>query len=251
VTTIATMNTATLSVRNAASHKAAASAIAHTDDLTPLFTGGRACVWGLDVARFGDDRCALVKRRGNHVIETAKVWRHRDLMESCGIVSREYFETPDSQKPSTINGDVIGIGAGVIDRLREIGLPVFGVNVGEASTQPDRYMRLRDELWWLARQWFTARDCKIPNDPALISDLVGPTYKPLSSGKLQIEPKDEMKKRGLKSPDVADAFCLTFAGGEFAADHRRHTEALDEPYDPLDVGREHRHYGRGQQTEAL
>jgi hypothetical protein len=214
-------------------------------------TGNRACVWGLDVARFGDDRCALVKRRGNHVIEPAKVWRHRDLMESCGIVSREYFETPDSTKPSVINGDVIGIGAGVIDRLRELGLPVFGVNVGETSSQPDRYMRLRDELWWNAREWFMARDCRIPNDPALISDLVGPTYKPLSSGKLQIEPKDEMKKRGLKSPDVADAFCLTFAGGEFAADYRRHTEALDEPYDMLDASREHRHYARGQQTEAL
>ena len=214
-------------------------------------TGGRSVVWGLDIARFGDDRCALVKRRGNHVIEAPKVWRHRDLMETCGIVSREYFETYDSMKPSFINGDVIGIGAGVIDRLRELGLPVFGVNVGEASSEPDRYMRLRDELWWKARDWFLARDCKIPNDPALISDLVGPTYKPLSSGKLQIEPKDEMKKRGLKSPDVADAFCLTFAGGEFAADYRRHTSALDDDRDGLDDAREHRHYERGLQTEAL
>ena len=214
-------------------------------------TEGRAVVWGLDVARFGDDRCALVKRRGNHVIEKAKVWRHRDLMETCGIVSRDFFETADGAKPFAINGDVIGIGAGVIDRLREIGLPVFGVNVGETSSEPDRYMRLRDELWWKAREWFMARDCKIPNDPALISDLVGPTYKPLSSGKLQIEPKDEMKKRGLMSPDVADAFCLTFAGGEFAADYRRHHVALDEGYDPLDASREHRHYVGGQQTEAL
>lgn len=214
-------------------------------------TEGRAMVWGLDVARFGDDRCALVKRRGNHVVETAKVWRHRDLMESCGIVSREYFETPDGAKPTAINGDVIGVGAGVIDRLREIGLPVFGVNVGETSSQPERFMRLRDELWWKARDWFLARDCKIPNDAALISDLVGPTYKPLSSGKIQVEPKDEMKKRGLMSPDVADAFCLTFAGGEFAADYRRHTKALDEEIDPLDASRERRRYEGGLQTEAL
>ena len=112
-------------------------------------------------------------------------------------------------------------------------------------------MRLRDELWMKAREWFMARDCKIPNDPALISDLVGPTYKLLSTGKLQVEPKDDMKKRGIMSPDVADAFCLTFAGGEFAADYRRHTKALDEDYDPLDDSREHRHYAGGQQTEAL
>jgi len=214
-------------------------------------TSGRAVVWGLDIARFGDDRCALVKRRGNHVIERSKVWRHRDLMETCGIVSRDYFETPEGIKPSSINGDVIGIGAGVIDRLREIGLPVFGINVGETSSEPERYMRLRDELWMKAREWFMARDCKIPNDPALISDLVGPSYKLLSTGKLQVEPKDEMKKRGIMSPDVADAFCLTFAGGEFAADYRRHTKALDEDFDPLDDSREHRHYAGGQQQEAL
>jgi len=169
----------------------------------------------------------------------------------CGIVSRDYFETPDSTKPVAINGDVIGVGAGVVDRLREIGLPIFGVNVGETSSEPDRYMRLRDELWWKAREWFMARDCKIPNDQALISDLVGPTYKPLSSGKLQIESKDDMKKRGIKSPDVADAFCLTFAGGEFAADYRRHHTALDAPEDMLDEAREHRHYAHGQQTDAL
>lgn len=212
-------------------------------------TGRRSIVWGLDVARFGDDRCALVKRQGNTVVEPSRTWKHRDLMETCGIVMREWLETPDGKKPTAINGDVIGIGAGVIDRLRELGLPIYGVNVGEVSSQPDRFMRQRDELWWAAREWFMARDCKIPNDAGLISDLVGPTYKPLSTGKLQIESKEDMKKRGLKSPDVADAFCLTFAGGEYAADYRRHAEALD--HDTLDPVSGHRYYAGGQQIEAL
>ena len=211
-------------------------------------TEGRAMVWGLDVARFGDDRCALVKRRGNTVIEVPRTWRHRDLMETCGIVMREFLETPDYHRPTAINCDVIGIGAGVVDRLREQGMPVFGVNVGEVSSVPDRYMRLRDELWWKAREWFMARDCKIPRDDALMSDLVGPTYKPLSTGKLQIESKDDMKKRGLKSPDVADAFCLTFAGGEYAADYKRHAEAIDR--DSLDAESQRRYAG-GEQIEAL
>ena len=211
-------------------------------------TEGRAMVWGLDVARFGDDRCALVKRRGNTVTEVPRTWRHRDLMETCGIVMREFLETPDYHRPTAINCDVIGIGAGVVDRLREQGMPVFGVNVGEVSSVPDRYMRLRDELWWKAREWFMARDCKIPRDDALMSDLVGPTYKPLSTGKLQIESKDDMKKRGLKSPDVADAFCLTFAGGEYAADYKRHAEAIDR--DSLDAESQRRYAG-GEQIEAL
>lgn len=214
-------------------------------------TGGRAMVWGLDIARFGDDRCALVKRRGNVMPEPAKVWRHTDLMHTCGIVSREYFETPDDKKPAAINGDVIGVGAGVIDRLREIGLPVFGINVGETPTEPDRFNRMRDELWWNVRDWFIARDCKIPNDPHLVSDLVGPSYKLLSSGKVQIESKEDMKKRGQRSPDVADAFCLTFAGGEFAADYRRMSHAIDADYDPLDQVRIDRHYGERLQAHAI
>ena len=205
-------------------------------------TEGRAMVWGLDIARFGDDRCALIKRRGNTVTQPPRTWRHRDLMETSGIVAREYLETPDKEKPVAINADVIGIGAGVVDRLREIGLPIFGVNVGEISSEPDRFMRMRDELWWRARDWFYTRACRLPESDELVADLVGPTYKLLSSGKVVIETKEEMKKRGLKSPDLADAFCLTFAGGEFAADYRRHTHALDGGHDPLQAYAPDRHY---------
>jgi hypothetical protein len=73
-------------------------------------------------------------------------------------------------------------------------------------------MRLRDELWFKAREWFEARTATL-NDDALIGELVSVKYKITSSGKLQVESKDEMKKRGNRSPDLADAFCLTFAAG--------------------------------------
>ncbi len=206
----------------------------------------RAVVWGVDVARYGDDRCALVKRKGNWITERPRTWRQKDLMETVGMVAREYFETAEGSRPLAINVDVIGLGAGVVDRLRELGLPVFGINVGETSMNPERFMRQRDELWWAARDYFHRRDVRIPDDPALVSDLCVPTYKLLSSGKIQVESKDDMKKRGVKSPDIADAFCLTFAGGEFAATHQTHAiEDVPRPY-----GSE-RYYENGLQTTAI
>jgi hypothetical protein len=74
----------------------------------------------------------------------------------------------------------------------------------------DRYGRLRDELWFLAKEWFESRDCTIPSQEELIDDLSKPRFKFTSNGKLKVESKDEMKRRGLNSPDLADSFCLTF-----------------------------------------
>lgn len=193
-------------------------------------------VWGLDVARFGDDTTALCKRRGNVVIELTKEWRKLDLMQTCGIVAKEYRETPDGWAPAAINVDVIGIGAGVVDRLRELGLPVRGVNVGESpAIQGERFMRLRDELWWQTREWFEGRAVTMPRDDGLISELVAPKYKLESSGKIKIESKDDMKKRGVKSPNRADALCLTFAGGEIRANHANRSVVAMSNYDPFNV----------------
>ena len=168
--------------------------------------------WGLDVARFGSDRSALAKRQGNVLIEPIKTWQNKDLMELAGIVLAEHDAVPYSMRPQAIYIDAIGLGAGLADRLRELDLPAVAVSVSETASLKDRFNRLRDELFWSAREWFEARDCKIPGDDTLISELTGIRYKYLSSGKLKIESKDEMKKRGQRSPDVADAFVLTFAG---------------------------------------
>jgi hypothetical protein len=194
-----------------------------------------AMVWGLDVARFGDDSTALAKRRGNVLVEPVKERRKLDLMQSAGWIAREWEQTPIDKRPAAINVDVIGLGAGVVDRLREMGLPVRGVNVGEAaSVDEKRFMRLRDELWFRVRDWFDARDCTIVRDDGLISELVAPKYKIESSGKIKVESKDDMKKRGIKSPNKADAFCLTFAGGDFA--HMQREAVTQLGYDPFAVG---------------
>ncbi len=168
-------------------------------------------VWGVDVARFGDDRSALAKRQGNHQTEPVRSWRNKDTMQLSGLIYQEWQATPVNERPDSICVDVIGIGAGVVDRLRELDLPVFGVNVAEAPSVKDRYMRQRDELWFEARDWLQARDVKLADDDELIAELTLPKYEVTSGGKLKVESKDEIKKRGVISPDLADAFCLTFA----------------------------------------
>jgi len=110
--------------------------------------------------------------------------------------------------------DIIGLGAGVYDRCRELGLPVRGVNVGEAAASRENCARLRDELWSKGRDWFQDKACSMPKDDALIAELTAPTYSFTSTGKMVVESKADMKKRGMRSPDLADAFLLTFACGE-------------------------------------
>ncbi len=170
-------------------------------------------VWGVDVARFGADRTALAKRQGNILLAPVQWWRGKDTMQVAGLIAHEWAETAEEDRPSEILVDVIGIGAGVTDRLIELGLPARGVNVGEAPAVDARFVALRDELWWRGRDWFAGRDCAIPPDGALIADLSAPSYAFTSKGKLKIESKDALKRRGMPSPDLADAFLLTFAGG--------------------------------------
>lgn len=168
-------------------------------------------IWGVDVARFGSDRSALVKRRGTHILEPAKWWSNRDVMQTAGLIKAEYDDTPPGLRPYAIMVDVIGVGAGVVDRLRELQLPVRGVNVAETRGVSDKFRRLRDELWWKAREWFEARTCKMPDDPHLIADLIAPTYGFTSNGEIVVESKDDMKARKIRSPDLGDAFIMTFA----------------------------------------
>lgn len=177
-------------------------------------------VWGLDVSRYGGDRTALCKRQGNVVLEPIKTWQNKDLMTLAGIIMSEYEAVRYSDRPVAIYVDSIGIGAGLADRLAELDLPAIGVAVSESPSLKDKFVRLRDELFWNAREWFEGRDVQIPNDEALISEITAVRYKYQSTGKLKIESKDEMKRRGQRSPDCADAFVLSFAGdGAIAAGH--------------------------------
>jgi len=168
-------------------------------------------VWGLDVARFGSDRSALCKRHGNAVTEPIKTWKNLDLMQLTGAIVSEYEVLMPSQRPHEILVDSIGLGAGVVDRLRELNLPARGINVSESPAMGGTYRNLKAELWHKAKAWLEQRDCTMPKDDLLISELATVRYSFTSNGKIQIEGKDEIRKRGLASPDRADAFCLTFA----------------------------------------
>jgi len=167
-------------------------------------------VWGLDVARFGTDKTALAKRTGPVVTEIER-WQGLDLMQTVGRVKAEYDGLPFSLRPSEILVDSIGLGAGVVDRLRELGLPVRGVNVSEAPSMGKTYQNLRTELIFKLRGWLEERGSKIPHDDQLIAELTSIRYSFGSSGKMKAESKDEMRRRGLGSPDLADAVCLTMA----------------------------------------
>jgi phage terminase large subunit len=166
--------------------------------------------WGLDVARQGDDKNALAQRQGNVLLKPVEEWSSQDLMVVSGKVKAEWDATPATDRPESINIDIIGIGAGVHDRLRELGLPVRGVNVAESAAMTDRFDRLRSELWWLGREWLEKRDCSLANDKALAAELGRPTYEYTSTGKIKVEGKKETKKRTKKpSPNKADAFLLS------------------------------------------
>jgi hypothetical protein len=106
-----------------------------------------------------------------------------------------------------------------------MGLPVRGINVGETASGRDKFQNLKAELWWRAREWFEGKDVRICDDDKLIGQLCTVKYSFSSSGKIKVEGKEDMMKRGLKSPDSADAFILTFAGGTMRAQQDRYKRA--------------------------
>jgi hypothetical protein len=165
-------------------------------------------IWGCDIARFGNDASVLIKRRGKVVTEMPRAWRQADTMQLAGAIKSEWDS--QVQKPSLICVDVIGIGAGVVDRLHEQDLPVLGVNVSESPSTTGRFARLRDELWVRCKEWLETRSVRLPRHDQLRDDLAMPRYSFLSDGRLQVESKSQMRARRLPSCDYADALCMTF-----------------------------------------
>jgi hypothetical protein len=163
-------------------------------------------VWGLDPAWMGDCETALARRQGD-VVDSLEAVRGLDTMQVVGWVVDKY-ET-SQQKPDSIVVDLIGIGAGVYDRLKELKYPVVGCNVAE-SPSSGRYLNMRADLWDRYKSWLQARRGKLPLDNRLVGQSSVVKYGFASSGKMQIESKPDMRKRGVASPDRADAVCLTF-----------------------------------------
>jgi len=165
-------------------------------------------VMGLDVARFGDDRTVFAFRQGRDGRTIpAQRYRSLDLMETASRAA----QAMDRYNVTTCFIDGVGVGGGVIDRLRQMGYGhrIIEVNAGGKAKDAKRFLNKRAEMWSDMRDWLET--AIIPNEAELIQDLCGLEYQFDVNQRLQLEKKSDMKKRGLASPDWADALALTFA----------------------------------------
>ncbi len=129
-------------------------------------------------------------------------------METAGRVATAIHE----YAPTAVRIDEIGIGAGVVDRLKELGFDcIEGTHVSNRATDPSKFANLRAELFDNLRELFEREDIEIPNDPDLISQLTSIRYSFASTGQIKIEAKETLRRNGLPSPDLADALVLAFA----------------------------------------
>ncbi len=165
-----------------------------------------ARILGVDVARFGDDCTVLFPRQGRVALKP-KVFRNLSTMDVADHVARSI----DTWSPDATFVDQTGIGAGVVDRLRQLGHVIIGVdNASSPLTATPRFLNRRVEMWWLMGEWIRSGGC-LPDDAELVSELTAPAYKFDLTGKTVLESKKDLKARGLPSPDRADALALTFA----------------------------------------
>jgi len=165
---------------------------------------------GVDVAVSDNDRTAIIRRKGR-VAYNLQTHKNMNTMEIAGLLKNII----EKERPWKVYIDCIGVGAGVVDRLREQNFYfVEGINVARTANQKDKYRNLRAELWDNMKDWLIQEmPVQIPDDDTLHGDLCNLGYKYDSSGRLQIESKDELKARGMASPDTADALSLTFFSG--------------------------------------
>ena len=161
-------------------------------------------ILGVDPARFGADSTVIAVRQGRDII-AIKRYKGDDTMETVGRI----IECMEEYKPVLVNIDEGGLGAGVVDRLKEQRYKAKGVNFANKSKNMMMYGNKRAEMWGDMREWL--RSASIPKDRTLKTDLISPLMKPDSKGAIYLEGKKEMKARGLASPDAADAIALTFA----------------------------------------
>ncbi len=162
-------------------------------------------ILGVDVARFGDDTTEIEMRQGKCV------WRSRTLRKMDTMhVAGEIGLCIEKHDPDAVFVDVGGMGAGVVDRCKQLGFDVIPIDFGSSPIEEARFLNRRTEMWWKMAEWVRAGGC-IPDDSELRADLVAPTYKFTSDNRVQLEPKADIKKRLGRSPDKGDALCLTFA----------------------------------------
>lgn len=174
--------------------------------------------FGVDIARYGDDQSVICPRIGNYV-PFLKTYNKQDTMTTAGHVIKLAKELmlKYGRPTCVVKIDDDGVGGGVTDRLREIvreeGLyiDVIDCHNGGKALNPENYENWGSESWATIRELLHDGEIQIPNDEDLIGQLSTRKYKVTSKGKIRLESKEEMKKRGLRSPDRADALVLAFA----------------------------------------
>jgi hypothetical protein len=163
--------------------------------------------YGLDVARYGHDKSALYRNRGGQV-RLVEVWGKRDTMETVGIVRRHLAKHPTVRVP--VNVDVIGVGSGVFDRMRELRDPVAPYQGSQRATNPAKFKNRRSETWWTFRELMEDGLIDLdPKDEKLAAELGSVKWGTDSSGRIFIETKEDMTARGLPSPNHADAAVMS------------------------------------------
>ena len=172
--------------------------------------GWEAKVIGVDVARFGDDKSVLYFRHGRD--GNPRRYERYAGLDTMALAAK-VAERIGSWVPDAVFVDEGGVGGGVVDRLHQLGHhQVIGVNFGGKADRGGTGANAgnkRSEMWISARDWLQRG--ALPKDELLAAELTGPMYSYNAANALMLEPKADMKRRGVPSPDVADAFALTFA----------------------------------------
>jgi hypothetical protein len=194
---------------------------------------GAPLAMGVDVARFGDDQSVIYFRHGRDA-RSLPPFRFKG-MDTTQLANR-VAELADKYKPDGIFIDGAGVGGGVVDQLRSMKYKVFDVQFGAKADEEMKYLNKRVECWARLKEWLLYG--AIVPDTELADDLLGPEYEFDGPGRVKLETKEKMKKRGLASPDVADALALTFASNmgrrDMRSSSRRRTHmATGLDYNPL------------------
>lgn len=174
-------------------------------NIRPDQVQGLASYMAVDVARFGDDNSYITFRQGLWMDKQIKL-HGLNTMELASYVANQYWK----RRPDILIIDGGAMGPGVIDRLRQMGIPVTEINFQQRALDSERYANIRAEIYFKALEWMQQGGC-IPNDPDLKQQLTVTEYKFTSAGKIILQPKEEIKELTGCSPDAADSACLTFA----------------------------------------
>ena len=172
---------------------------------------------GVDVARFGTDRTVITVAEGGRV----RVVESRGKQSTTETTGRVIDVFRRTHRASSIRVDGVGVGGGVVDQLAEQGFPVLDMQAGSGATDPAVFKNARAEWYWGLRQMFEQGAIDIdPDDDELAAQLAALRYNFTSRGQIIIESKDDIRKRGMPSPDRADAVMLVMARVNLPPDGR-------------------------------